>query len=301
MTKKILPRYPIYIPSKGRADKCLTGKFLIDDGVPFKLVIEEQEYDQYAKEFGKKRLLVLPFSNAGSVIPARNWIKEYSIEQGEKRHWQLDDNIRYIMRWYKGKRVYCRSGIALAAAEDFTERYTNVALTGLNYVMFGVGKQPPFYINHRVYSCTLFLNSLPYMWRGIYNEDADMCLQVLSGDWCTVLINAFLIFKRPTMTVKGGNTDEIYQGDGRAKMSRALERLWPGVVTTGRRFRRPQHKVVDEWRKFDTPLKLKPGLSLDKLDKPNEYGMKLVQTKDTIKGEDFARLIKEEQEKNEAD
>jgi hypothetical protein len=57
-------------------------------------------------------------------------------------------------------------------------------------------------------------------------------------------------------------------------MARALERMWPGVVRTNRRFRRPQHVVYDAWKRFDTPLRLKPGIDLSALP-PNEYGLEL--------------------------
>ena len=42
---KQLPKYPVYVISKGRADNCLTPKFLIQDEVPFFLVVEPQEVD----------------------------------------------------------------------------------------------------------------------------------------------------------------------------------------------------------------------------------------------------------------
>jgi hypothetical protein len=130
--------------------------------------------------------------------------------------------------------------------------------------MFAVNgqKMPPFYLNVHVYSCMLILNALPQRWRGRYNEDTDLCLQVLSAGWCTVLFNAFLAWKATTMTTKGGNTAELYQGDGRLKMARSLERAWPGVVEVGRRFRRPQHVIKDAWRRFDTPLKRRPDVEL---------------------------------------
>lgn len=77
------------------------------------------------------------------------------------------------------------------------------------------------------------------------------------------------------MTMKGGNSSQLYQGDGRTTMARSLERVWPGVVTTNRRFGRPQHVVADSWKKFDTKLIRKPGLDLDLLDKVNNYGLTL--------------------------
>ena len=41
------PKYPIYIISKGRADSRLTVKSLETMDVPYRIVIEPQEYDDY--------------------------------------------------------------------------------------------------------------------------------------------------------------------------------------------------------------------------------------------------------------
>ena len=94
------------------------------------------------------------------------------------------------------------------------------------------------------------------------------------------------------MKMKGGNTAELYKGDGRLKMARALERVWPGVVETKRRFKRPQHVIKDAWGKFDTQLKLKPGVDLSKI-QPNDYGMKLVKVKSEIKSSLIRKLVRE--------
>jgi pimeloyl-ACP methyl ester carboxylesterase len=279
---KTLPRYPIYIPSKGRIETGLTARFLARDGVPFHLVVEPQERDGYAARFGDDRVLVLPWDNPGSVIPARNWIKAHATAAGHLRHWQLDDNIRLIKRRWGDKRIPCDGGVALAVAEDFADRYENVALAGLNYTMFLPSSArvriPPFYLNTRIYSCSLILNSLPHKWRGRYNEDTDLCLQVLADGWCTILINGFAIDKIWTMQIKGDNTTTLYQGDGRLKMARSLERVWPGTVDVKRRFRRPQHVVRNAWQKFDNPLILKPDINLEEI-KPNDYGITLRQIK----------------------
>jgi len=234
------PRYPIYVISKGRADRCLTANFLIRDEVPFKLVIEPQERELYENRYGSGQLLVLPFSNLGQgSIPARNWVWAHALSSGAERHWILDDNIRAIHRSYEGKRFRCKAGPAFRALEDFTDRYENVAISGMNYHMFGLPRNPPFFRNVHVYSCLLIRNDLPFRWRGRYNEDTDLCLQVLSAGWCTILCNVFLVYKMQSMLMKGGNTDELYKGDGRLKMARSLERLWPFVVTTQRRYKRP--------------------------------------------------------------
>lgn len=297
MSPKVLPRYPVYVPSKGRFETGLTAKFLLHDGVPFHLVVEEQEYGEYAVRYGEENVLVLPFCNQG-LIAARNWIKQHATSAGFERHWQLDDNMTGVYRRWKARRLYCDSGVAFAVVEDFVDRYENIAIAGLNYDFFlpDHDRIPPFYLNNHVYSCTLVLNSIPHQWRSRYNDDTDICLQVLADGWCTVLFNAFVIKKKATMTIKGGNTADLYQGDGRLKMARALERLWPGVVRTNRRFQRPQHIVYDSWRRFDTPLKLKPGIDLSNLP-PNEYGLKLIQVAPEIKSERLKALVKDKLEK----
>lgn len=289
-----LPSYPVYVISKGRYDKCLTAKFLIDDGTPFKLVVEPHEQTEYASRFGDDRVLVLPFGNLGlGSIPARNWVKDHATASGAKRHWILDDNISYMMRRFKAKRFRCQSGPAMAALEDFTDRYENIAITGMNYVMFCPDrtKIAPFYTNNHVYSCLLILNEIPHRWRGRYNEDTDICLQVLADGWCTVLTNAFLIQKMPTMVMKGGNSEELYKGDGRLKMARSLERAWPYVVSVNRRFKRPQHKVRDEWKKFDTPLKRRADLDWASLPPVDDYGLELRQVSAEIKSDYLRGLV----------
>jgi hypothetical protein len=278
-----LPRYPIYIISKGRFDKCLTANFLINDKVPFKLVVEPQESNEYIKRYGKETVCILPFSNLGlGSISARNWVWEDSKRRQFLRHWILDDNIYGMYRRIDAKRLHCDSKFAFITAEDFTDRYENIGITGFNYVMFLPDRQkiPPFYLNVHVYSSLLIRNELPFRWRGRYNEDTDLCLQVLSAGYCTILINAFTIQKLTTMKMKGGNTDELYKDDGRLKMARSLERLWPGVVTTGRRFKRPQHIIKDAWGRFDTQLIRRKDIDWNNLPKINEYGMQLKQLKD---------------------
>ena len=69
------PSYPVYIISKGRWETRFTSKSLEDMNVPYRIVIEPQEYEQYAAVIDPTKILVLPFSNLGQgSIPARNWV-----------------------------------------------------------------------------------------------------------------------------------------------------------------------------------------------------------------------------------
>jgi TET-associated glycosyltransferase-like protein len=240
---------------------------------PFRIVIESQEYEQYASVIDPKHILTLPFSNLGQgSIPARNWIWEHSISEGHERHWIIDDNIRAFYRWNDNKRLRIGDSTGFLVIEDFVDRYENVALAGMHYRFFAPSNEtrPPFRLNSRVYSCILVQNNLSYRWRGRYNEDTDLSLQVLKANYCTMLFYAFLADKIATLTMKGGNTDELYQGDGRLTMAQSLQEQHPDVVKITRKWGRWQHQV--DYR----PFKSNRLIKRDDIDIPkgvNNYGM----------------------------
>ncbi len=276
VTKRAVnPRYPIYIISKGRWESRKTSKALEEIGIPYRIVIEPQEYEQYAAVIDPKKILVLPFSNLGQgSIPARNWVWEHSVNNGDTRHWIIDDNIRGFYRLTRNLKAPVSTGSTFRAAEDFVDRYTNIALSGFNYFMFASRKEilPPLYLNTRIYSCILIQNDIPYRWRGRYNEDTDLSIRALKDGWCTVLFNAFLAHKETTMSMGGGNTDELYQGDGRLKMAQSLQEQHPDLVKITRKWNRWQHQVNYSVFKRNK-LILKPGVTIP--EGVNNYGMEL--------------------------
>ncbi len=269
------PKYPVYIVSKARWETRLTSKALEERGVPYYIVIEPQEYEQYASVIDPAKILVLPFSNLGQgSIPARNWIWEHSISACAERHWILDDNIRTFYRLFGNVKYRTDSGVTFYALEEWADQYQNIALAGMNYECLAKRKQilPPFVLNTRIYSCILIKNDIPYRWRGRYNEDTDLSLRVLRDGWCTCLFNAFLADKITTMVMKGGNTDELYQGDGRLKMAQSLQQQHPDVVKIAWKWGRWQHQV--DYRPFkNNRPRLKPGVVIP--DEPNNYGIVL--------------------------
>lgn len=255
---KMQPKYPIYIISKGRWESRLTAKSLEKINVPYRIVIEPQEYDQYAAFIAPSKILTLPFSNLGQgSIPARNWVWEHSISEGHARHWIMDDNIEGFYRFNKNLKVMVSDGAIFKAAEEFTDRYANVPMSGLNYRMFAPRKEghkiAPFTLNTRVYSCILLSNEASHRWRGRYNEDTDLSLRFLKDGNCTILFNAFLCGKMPTMNMKGGNTDDLYKQDdkfdGRLEMAKSLQRQHPDVTKIVWKWGRWQHSV--DYRPFE--------------------------------------------------
>ena len=240
------PKYPVYVISKGRWESRLTSKALERMKVPYHIVVEPQEFDNYASVIDKQKILTLPFSNLGQgSIPARNWVWEHSISVNAKKHWIMDDNIYDFYRLNRNTRNIVQTGTIFKICEDFTDRYENVPISGLDYRLFMVPTEshPAYYLNTRVYSCILINNTLKHKWRGRYNEDTDLCIRALKDGFCTILFNAFLQEKAGTMTVKGGNTDELYADDGRLKMAKSLQEQHPDICTITWKFNRWQHQV----------------------------------------------------------
>jgi hypothetical protein len=269
------PRYPVYVISKGRWDSRYTVKALERMNVPYKLVIEPQEHAAYSSYVDESKILDLPFQNLGlSSIPARNWVWEHSLASKAKRHWIIDDNIRGFHRLHNNMKLPVTSGVFFAPMEDFVDRYENVALAGPQYWMFAPRKDKvdPLALNTRIYSCILIKNDLPYRWRGRYNEDTDLSLRALKDGWVTVLFYAFIIDKLTTMSVKGGNTAELYKGDGRLKMAESLCEQHPDVAKITRKWGRWQHQVDYRPFKKNRPI-LREGVVIP--EGVNNYGMVL--------------------------
>lgn len=299
-------RYPIYIISKGRWKTRHTSKALEKLGVPYYIAVEPQEYDNYCSVIDPKKVLTLPFSNHGKGSgPARNWCWEHSQENGFKRHWLMDDNIVDFWRLHHNKRYRVDNGSAIfRAAEDFVDRYENIALAGFQYKFFCVDKivYPPYVLNTRIMSCFLIDNDCPEKWRGKYNEDVDLSIRVLKEGLCTVLFYAFLCGKLRTGTVKGGNTTEIYnnyQEDASLKKSQMLKEMHPDVVTLVERYGRVHHHVdLDAiinkhgYPGRQNPLILKKDVEIK--NRVDNYGMKLIRqigTKDAYEDPEFSKEI----------
>jgi hypothetical protein len=268
------PNYPIFIISKGRYDSRLTSKALEKLKIPYKIVIEPQEYELYNKHIDKSKILTLPFSNLGEgSIPARNWVWEYSINNGDEFHWILYDNIREFRRYNNDKKYLVTSGTIFKIAEIFINRYKNIALSGFQYSSFMAynRQKKPYDFNTRIYSCILIKNNIPFRWRGKYNEDSDLSIRVLKEGYCTILFNCFLQDKVSTMKMKGGNTDELYKNtDERIEFAKSLEMQHPDCVKTIRRYNRWHHSI--NFNKFKKNKLIRKDDIIIK-DGINEYGM----------------------------
>ena len=248
------PIYPIYIISKGRYDITLTADNLKASNLNFLVAVEPQEYDAYVRKLGVDYVVKLPFANLGlGSYPARNYCWEHARAAGYTHHWLFDDNIQKWYKWINGKRKpILEIGAAMKYVEQFTIKH-RIDISGFEEPNFVV-KVPkkPFKINCHVYSAMLIRNDLPYRWRLKYNEDVDLCLQVLHNGGSTASCIYYMADKVSTAAkMKGGNQDELYKGnDPRKKLLKAkmLEAVWPQYAKTVIRFNRYHHFV--DWKIF---------------------------------------------------
>ena len=259
MATSMNPRHPIFIVSKGRAQYGpMTARALDAIGVPYRIVVEDQEVAAYSAKGHADRLCVLPqryktdyevldglgLSKSTGPGPARNFAWDIALKEGAAWHWVMDDNIKDFFYGHANERIRIHDGALLRFAEDFTAQYQNVPLAGPQYDMFVPRKEKhfPFQVNGRIFSCSLIRNDSPFRWRGRYNEDVIMTLDLLTGGYMTILFMFLLQDKVATQMLQGGNTDDLYAGGTKAK-SELLKRVYPQFTQLKWKFQRHHHFV----------------------------------------------------------
>lgn len=280
--------YPIYIPSKGRAETQLTADALKFLGCNYLIIVEPSEHQAYlANKNHCNNLLVLDmrYKDAYQVLdehglskstgpgPARNFAWDHAISNGHKWHWVMDDNIAGFARLNNNKRTPVKSPAIFAAMEDFCNRYTNIGMAGPEYRFFAPERSinAPFRLNTRIYSCNLIRNDMPFRWRGRYNEDTILSLDMLIAGYCTVCFFAFLQNKVVTQALAGGNTAEFYAKEGTLPKSKILCDVYPNHAKLIYRYDRWHHYV--DYKVFKTLPNLIGELKKQDFD---NYGMKLM-------------------------
>jgi hypothetical protein len=282
-------KYPVCIPSKGRASCQTTGAALDRMGVRYWFFVEDSEAAEYLRALRADRVVVMPFHDLGQgSIPARNFIWEWAKERGHRRHWVVDDNIATFTRMNQNRRLVVKGGGYFRAMEDFVDRFDNIALAGPHDRGFVKDREPssgkPYNWNRRVYSCILVDTDLPHRWRGRYNEDTDLSLRVLKDGYCTLLFYALLMNKPGTVGTQsapmpGGNTDNVYNtGDNRRAFAESLKEQHPDCVEVTWKFNRWHHQVDYSAFKRNRPI-LRAGVQPSPTS--DEYGMELVRSAKT--------------------
>ncbi len=206
--------------------------------------------------------------------PARNFIWDTAKKEGHKWHWIMDDNIRAFRRMHKNRKIRIKGRTPLDIMENFVFRYQNIAMAGPHYDYFYPSreKKPPFTLNSRIYSCNLIKTDAPFRWRGRYNEDTILSIDMLKKGWCTILFNAILQEKITTQVLKGGNTDELY-ADGTLDKSRMIADLHPDICKLSFKYKRWHHHC--DYKLFAKKTNLVRKNNIKTVDQINNFGMSL--------------------------
>lgn len=122
----IQPKFPLYVPTKGRHELRQTSKALTEMGVPHYLVVEPQEVDAYACAARGTLATVLPLdlsykaryelcddlglTRSTGPGPARNFIWDHSLAAGHAWHWVMDDNIWHFYRFHQNAKIQVLTG-----------------------------------------------------------------------------------------------------------------------------------------------------------------------------------------------
>jgi hypothetical protein len=205
-------KYPIYIPSKGRADSQKTVRLLEKNGINnYYVVVEHKEYHAYCDTVEKSHVLRMKGDNYGTSSAARNFAIEHSKKSGFAKHWQMDDDISTVYEHDKGKRLTTTLPEIFATMEKETDKLPLVGIVGMRTANFLKDVKHRVTYNTSLTSLYLITNT-GVRFRGIMYVDMDFELQLLKKGMKTIKYENFVFVFQTPMKHPGGYCD-TYKDD----------------------------------------------------------------------------------------
>ena len=224
-----VPKFTFYIPSKNRSDSIITHKVLLQLGITnYKVVVEPQNKEAYSTVFAPDNLVVMDKNDQG-IAYARNYIKNYSKQNGETHHWQLDDDIKSLYYiWGQSGKERMKDSFAFTTVETLMIKYPRLGISGFSHAAFAAFQKKKY--NFSKQCCTVFCvnNSKAATWDPETIEDTDYSLQILYAGDCTLLFNCFCYNIPKQLSQKGGNTEAFAEG-ALYKRQLKLQEKYPGM------------------------------------------------------------------------
>jgi len=245
-------RWPIYVPSRGRAGRVKVTKKFDQSALPYAVVIEPKEWGAYAEHYPDEHLLVLDRADAG-IAYSRNFIRDHAEQTGHEYHWQFDDNVHAFLSRARGKRDVVSARNALSFIEHAVEQFSNIGAASFAHwaFAFSYDSGPIVALNNQVYCAELLRTDVQARFRTGTHEDTDYSLQLLTEGWCTLVFKRLVMDKTSSGQMSGGNTDSEYAGDGRCQRYEQLLADWPDagfrIIHDGKRYRLTPSQI---WRRF---------------------------------------------------
>lgn len=226
-------RCPIYIPSRGRAQRAKTAYILAACAIPFTLVVEPHEEALYRQFHPDADYLVLPERDRG-IGYARQAILDRARATGQERVWQIDDDLdQFLYGRHNGDPLHVTPNVVLSAVERAVQDRPEVALAAADFRQFARLKRRDQTENTRTVAVTLMRTDTGIDYRISPKEDIDYALQTIAAGWTTLLLHRVSVNAPNTGSTRpdAGGASDAYR-DGRSDRSaRLLGKLWPDVTT----------------------------------------------------------------------
>lgn len=245
-----MPKYPIYVASRGRADAVPNTMDLLDAySIVYTLVVEPQERKRYEELYHSDSCFVyeLPENNRG-ISYARSQILSDARLRGYSAVWQLDDDIKDFKR--NGKAI--TPDIMFGHFEKRLEDEENIAMISPQFQQV-IWRQKTDDIVNGQCPCIAVLsrtniNDVNYDVELPICEDLDLMFKFIkSGHDCVVDNRIGMeVQKYGKFDTKVGGVP--YDDWQVSKAEAILTARYPGVVTrNGEKFRK-NWKMVKSWR-----------------------------------------------------
>jgi hypothetical protein len=229
LTCNTVPSFTFYIPSKNRADSIITHKVLTNLGIHnYKVVVEPQNQEAYSSVFAPDNLVVMDKNDQG-IAYVRNYIKQYSKQNNETHHWQLDDDIKRLYYiWGVGNKHRMTDPYAFTTVETVMKNYPRIGISGFSHAAFAAFQKKKYRFSAQCCTMVCISNDKSATWDPETIEDTDYSLQLLYAGDCTLLFNCYGYDIPKQMTQKGGNT-EAFVGGALYKRQLRLKEKYPGM------------------------------------------------------------------------
>ena len=196
-------------------------EMLNDADIDYTVCVDPEDVAEYKSQFRIRNVAVLDKS-----LAYNEGVRQISIANGDKWHWQINDDIYGFSYRRPGKKTTQISvADAITAIEYEVLRYRNIGLAGPEEDIWPPTKDE-VKVNALPAQMLLINNSVKAKFepfRGF--EDINFMLQVFEQGFCTLKVDSIRIKASTPGTNKGGAFD--------AKRDQQLKRLvarWPKVV-----------------------------------------------------------------------
>lgn len=235
----------IYVPSKGRAGRSSTAEKLLEQGIDFILAVPAGERLEYDRAYPDVDILVTP----PGIGPTREAIRRFAIAEGQRWHWQIDDDITNF--YERQDDVQVRQGNwkpALVGMQDVAMRHPSVTLAGPQFRQFA-WQGPDWIYNVSIRNALLIRDDADGAFWQYVKEDLDFALQLLHHGQDTIRFNRWSM-SSPQMGTSAGGCAEDYEAGALSASSKLLMARWGQGYMTLSEDRRGYLANRVKWSRF---------------------------------------------------